>query len=67
VAAAAEDGLNFRRNPRTSLRQPAIAEQSRFMSTRPKHCDGSFGLYRNDYSNTELIGTSSGKVMRSIV
>jgi hypothetical protein len=32
-----------------------------------KHCDGSFGLYRNDSINTELTGTSSGKIMRSIV
>jgi hypothetical protein len=32
-----------------------------------RHCDGSFGLYRNDDINTELIGTSSGKIMRSIV
>ena len=32
-----------------------------------RHCDGSFGLYRNDGPNTELVGTSAGKVMRSIV
>jgi hypothetical protein len=32
-----------------------------------KYCDASFGLYRNDGLNTELIGTSSGKIMRSIV
>jgi hypothetical protein len=30
------------------------------------HCHGSFGLYRNDGPNTELAGTSSGKIMRSI-
>jgi glycosyltransferase involved in cell wall biosynthesis len=30
-------------------------------------CNGSFALYRNDGTNTEYIGTSSGKLMRSIV
>jgi len=34
VATAAEDRLSFRRNAHPSLRQPAIAEQLRFMSTR---------------------------------
>jgi hypothetical protein len=31
---AAEDRLNVSRNPHTSVARPAIAEQSRFMSTR---------------------------------
>jgi hypothetical protein len=31
------------------------------------YCSGSFGLYRNFGPNIELIGTSSGKIMRSIV
>jgi hypothetical protein len=30
-------------------------------------CTGSFALYRNDGPNTEQVGTSSGKLMRSIV
>jgi glycosyltransferase involved in cell wall biosynthesis len=30
-------------------------------------CSGSFALYRNDGPNTEQVGTSSGKLMRSIV
>jgi glycosyltransferase involved in cell wall biosynthesis len=30
------------------------------------HCDGCFALYRNSGPNIELIGTSSGKLMRSI-
>jgi hypothetical protein len=32
-----------------------------------RYCSGSFALYRNDSLNTELVGTSSGKLMRSIV
>jgi hypothetical protein len=37
VATAAEDRLNVSRNPHTSFARPAIAEQSRFMSTRPNN------------------------------
>jgi hypothetical protein len=40
VATAAENRLNVSRNPHTSFARPAIAEQSRFMSTRPSQPDG---------------------------
>jgi hypothetical protein len=31
------------------------------------YCTGSFGLYRNSGPNVEFVGTSAGKIMRSIV
>jgi hypothetical protein len=40
--------------------------QSEMLNSLIKHCSGSFALYRNMGPSFELIGTSSGKLMRSI-
>jgi hypothetical protein len=47
VATAEKDGLNIRRNSTVRLRQPAIAEQSRLVSTCPsvQFSKGHTGLF----------------------
>jgi hypothetical protein len=39
----------------------------RLLNSLVAHCDGSFALYRNLGPNMEHIGTSSGKLMRSVM
>jgi hypothetical protein len=48
VATAAENRLSFRRNSHIMRLRPAIAEQSRFMSTRPSTTHDSRPLYLNE-------------------
>jgi glycosyltransferase involved in cell wall biosynthesis len=40
---------------------------NRLLNSLVAHCNGSFALYRNMGPNIELIGTSSGKLMRSVM
>jgi hypothetical protein len=54
VATAAEDRLNVSRNLTRRLRQPAIAEQSRFMSTRPS-LSGRVGVKRFQTAPSILV------------
>jgi glycosyltransferase involved in cell wall biosynthesis len=39
----------------------------RLLNSLVSHCNGSFALYRNSGPNLSLVGTSSGKLMRSVM
>lgn len=63
---------NYRRqlshldNPERVFWSPDLLPES-MVNSLIRHCTGSFALYRNTGPNFEQIGTSSGKLMRSIV